>query len=188
MSIFSEADLDRLRSYYPEQPGKLSHRLTGHPLLTLESLVELGKRLPRASVEYNAGDLPYGVDPDEVEPQRPFGRGHDPRHRAMRQLDGAQECRPGSGLQGSARRGARRARRRDRAGVGRDADQGRLHLRLLAGRGDALPPRSRAQCPAPDYRQQDDDDRAGRRIGGAAGEARGLSCRRPPQRALAGRL
>ena len=66
MSTFSEADLDRLRAYYPERPGALSHRLTGHPLLTLESLVELGKRLPRASVEYNAGDLPYGVEPDEV--------------------------------------------------------------------------------------------------------------------------
>lgn len=66
MSIFSEGDLDRLRGYYPEQPGKLSHGLTGHKLLTLESLVELGKRLPRACVEYNAGDLPYGVDPDEV--------------------------------------------------------------------------------------------------------------------------
>ena len=49
MSIFSEADLDRLRTYYPERPGKLSHRLTGHPLLTLEALVELGKRLPRTS-------------------------------------------------------------------------------------------------------------------------------------------
>ena len=66
MSIFSEGDLDRLRDYYPEMPGRLSHGLTGHPLLTLESLVELGKRLPRASVEYNAGDLPYGVDPEEV--------------------------------------------------------------------------------------------------------------------------
>jgi len=32
----------------------------------LEALVELGKRLPRSSVEYNAGDLPYGVDPAEV--------------------------------------------------------------------------------------------------------------------------
>ena len=66
MTIFSEGDLDRLRAYYPEQPGKLSHRLAGHPLLTLGALVELGRRLPRASVEYNAGDLPYGVDPDEV--------------------------------------------------------------------------------------------------------------------------
>lgn len=66
MPIFSEGDLDRLRAYYPETPGKLSHRLAGHKLLTLEALVELGKRLPRASVEYNAGDLPYGVDPEEV--------------------------------------------------------------------------------------------------------------------------
>ena len=66
MSIFSENDLARLRDYYPDHPGKLSHRLLGHPLLTLESLVELGKRLPRSSVEYNAGDLPYGVDPEGV--------------------------------------------------------------------------------------------------------------------------
>src|SRR3954447_14013529 len=66
MSIFSESDLSRLRALYPEQPGKLSHKLLDHPLLTLESLVELGKRLPRSSVEYNAGDLPYGIDPDKV--------------------------------------------------------------------------------------------------------------------------
>jgi hypothetical protein len=66
MAIFSADDLGRLHSYYPERPGKLSHQLAGHKLLTLESLVELGKRLPRASVEYNAGDLPYGVDPEEV--------------------------------------------------------------------------------------------------------------------------
>ena len=66
MSIFSGDDLARFGSYYPERPGKLSHGLAGHPLLTLEALVELGKRLPRSSVEYNAGDLPYGVDPDKV--------------------------------------------------------------------------------------------------------------------------
>lgn len=66
MSIFSADDLARLRDLYPERPGTLSHRLAGHKLLTLEALVELGKRLPRSSVEYNAGDLPYGVDPDEV--------------------------------------------------------------------------------------------------------------------------
>jgi hypothetical protein len=66
MATFTENDLARLRDYYPEKPGKLSHRLLNHPLLTLESLVELGRRLPRASVEYNAGDLPYGVEPDAV--------------------------------------------------------------------------------------------------------------------------
>jgi hypothetical protein len=66
MTIFSDDDLDRLRAVYPERPGKLSHRLTDHPLLTLEALVELGGRLPAKDVEYNAGDLPLGVDPDEV--------------------------------------------------------------------------------------------------------------------------
>jgi hypothetical protein len=66
MPIFTEGDLDRLRDYYPERPGKLSHQLLDHPLLTLEALVELGKRLPRSQVEYNAGNLPYGVDPEEV--------------------------------------------------------------------------------------------------------------------------
>lgn len=66
MTIFSDDDLDRLRSCYPARPGMLGHGLTGHPLLTLEALVELGKRLPAKCVEYNAGDLPLGVDPDKV--------------------------------------------------------------------------------------------------------------------------
>ena len=66
MSIFSDDDLGRLRSIYPGQPGKLTHRLTDHPLLTLEALVELGRTLPAADVEYNAGDLPIGVDPATV--------------------------------------------------------------------------------------------------------------------------
>jgi hypothetical protein len=66
MPIFSEGDLDRLREHYPERPGKLSHKLAGHPLLTLEALVELGKRMVRKDVEYNAGDLPYGVEPEAV--------------------------------------------------------------------------------------------------------------------------
>jgi hypothetical protein len=66
MSIFTADDLDRLRALYPGRPGRLSHRLTDHPLLTLEALVELGGRLPAKDVEYNAGDLPYGVEPDEV--------------------------------------------------------------------------------------------------------------------------
>jgi len=66
MPIFSEGDLDRLRDYYPDHPGRLSHKLSGHPLLTLEALVELGKRMPRKDVEYNPGDLPFGIDPEAV--------------------------------------------------------------------------------------------------------------------------
>ena len=66
MTIFSPKDLDRFRTFYPGRPGKLSHGLAGHKLLTLEALVGLAGRLDRKNVEYNAGDLPYGVDPSEV--------------------------------------------------------------------------------------------------------------------------
>ena len=66
MSIFSPSDLDRFRAFYPERPGKLTHGLAGHPLLSLEALVGLAGRLDPKQVEYNAGDLPYGVDPAEV--------------------------------------------------------------------------------------------------------------------------
>ncbi|HEX5182567.1 MAG TPA: cupin-like domain-containing protein [Allosphingosinicella sp.] len=66
MTIFSQNDLDRFRAFYPGRPGKLTHGLAGHPLLGLEALVGLAGRLDPKNVEYNAGDLPYGVDPSEV--------------------------------------------------------------------------------------------------------------------------
>jgi hypothetical protein len=66
MTIFGTSDIERLRGLYPDRPGRLSHGLAGHKLLTLEALVELGGRLPAKDVEYNAGDLPVGVDPADV--------------------------------------------------------------------------------------------------------------------------
>lgn len=53
-AIFAEA--------YPEQPHKLRHSLPEHPLLALDALAALGESLPQASVEYNRGDLPIGID------------------------------------------------------------------------------------------------------------------------------
>jgi oxalate decarboxylase/phosphoglucose isomerase-like protein (cupin superfamily) len=47
---------------YPEGTHKLRHNLAAHPLLEYEALAALGEALPRASVEYNRGDLPIGVD------------------------------------------------------------------------------------------------------------------------------
>jgi len=38
MSIFSEGDLDRLRSYYPEKPGKLSHKLNAEAEYALNKI------------------------------------------------------------------------------------------------------------------------------------------------------
>lgn len=48
--------------HYPETPHILPHNLTSHPLLEIEALAGLAERLPIASVEYNRGDLPIGVD------------------------------------------------------------------------------------------------------------------------------
>ncbi len=49
-------------SSYPNGAHKLSHELANHPLLELEALAQLGEAMPDASVEYNRGDLPVGLD------------------------------------------------------------------------------------------------------------------------------
>ena len=63
-TIFSKEARNVFATNYPETPHTLSHGLRDHALLTLESLAKLSERLPFASVEYNKGDLPTGVDPD----------------------------------------------------------------------------------------------------------------------------
>jgi hypothetical protein len=61
--IFDETERVSFAANYPETPHKLRHQLGDHPLLALEALAQLAERLPHASVEYNRGDLPTGVDP-----------------------------------------------------------------------------------------------------------------------------
>jgi hypothetical protein len=61
--IFDETVRAQFAAAYPETPHKLHHNLRDHPLLTLQALARLGESLPHASVEYNKGDLPTGVDP-----------------------------------------------------------------------------------------------------------------------------
>lgn len=62
--IFNEDVRAEFASNYPEIPHRLRHNLRDHPLLTLEALATLGESLPVASIEYNKGDLPTGVDPN----------------------------------------------------------------------------------------------------------------------------
>jgi hypothetical protein len=62
-TIFNPDTRALFAANYPETPHKLSHKLRDHPLLTLEALAKLSECLPFASVEYNKGDLPTGVDP-----------------------------------------------------------------------------------------------------------------------------
>ena len=47
-------------------PFFVEHRLGDHPLFALDRLVELCRMLPEDRVEYNAGDLPVSVDPDQT--------------------------------------------------------------------------------------------------------------------------
>lgn len=62
-AVFDSANRLAFVANYPETPHKLTHLLGDHPLLTIEALAQLGEKLPSASVEYNKGDLPVGIDP-----------------------------------------------------------------------------------------------------------------------------
>jgi hypothetical protein len=64
--VFPPEAQNELSGLYPEKHGPISHNLLEHPLLSLEALVTLAQSLPDASVEYNPGNLPIGIDPDDV--------------------------------------------------------------------------------------------------------------------------
>jgi Cupin-like domain len=59
-------DVARFDAIYPETPGKITHTLAGHPMFSLDALVELAGRMRANDVEYNRGDLPLGIDIDAV--------------------------------------------------------------------------------------------------------------------------
>ncbi len=64
--VFGEDMLRQFAGCYPEQPQVLDHDMAANALLSLDALAKLGTALPKASVEYNPGDLPVGIDPDDV--------------------------------------------------------------------------------------------------------------------------
>lgn len=51
---------------YPEAAARFAHGLEHHPLLELPALVDLASRLDPANVEYNPGELPIGIAPEDV--------------------------------------------------------------------------------------------------------------------------
>ena len=57
---------DAFQAVYPTQPGLVRHSLSDHPLFTLDALVALAARLREQDVEYNRGDLPIGIDFEDV--------------------------------------------------------------------------------------------------------------------------
>jgi hypothetical protein len=64
--VFGDDSRRQFDSCYPEQAGLLDHNMFSHELLTLEALARLGTALPEKSVEYNPGDLPVGIKPEDV--------------------------------------------------------------------------------------------------------------------------
>ena len=62
MTVFPPASQDTFAVNYPEVPHILAHDLASHPLLELDALADLARRLPLDSIECNRGDQPIGVD------------------------------------------------------------------------------------------------------------------------------
>ena len=50
------------REAFARRPFLFHHRLANHPLFAIERLVELADRLPSASLEHNAGNLPISIE------------------------------------------------------------------------------------------------------------------------------
>jgi hypothetical protein len=57
---FLQADRADMRDRFDREPFLISHSLPDHPLLQLPRLIELARRLPEDSVEYNSGELTIG--------------------------------------------------------------------------------------------------------------------------------
>jgi len=73
-AVFPEETRACFSASYPEAPHKLPHALGDHPLMTLEALAALAESLPAASVEYNFGNQPLGVDGKPAPTGIPIGR------------------------------------------------------------------------------------------------------------------
>src|SRR3546814_7120929 len=65
-AIFPAETLERMAALYPQQAGLLHHRLPDHPLLSIEALAVLGESLRPSEVEYNPGNVPIGIRPEDV--------------------------------------------------------------------------------------------------------------------------
>ena len=54
----------RFRGDFDRRAFTIGHQLSNHPLFELERIARLAQTLSPANIEYNAGDLPVGQDPD----------------------------------------------------------------------------------------------------------------------------
>lgn len=66
ISVFPAETLVRMAELYPAEAGLLRHHLRDHPLLSIEALARLGEALPAGAAEYNPGNLPVGIRPEDI--------------------------------------------------------------------------------------------------------------------------
>ncbi len=59
-------DKNIAREKFLKKAFQLNHTLAGHPLFSLQRLVELAKSMPRDAIEYNSGKVAVGVKPEDV--------------------------------------------------------------------------------------------------------------------------
>ncbi|HUP42779.1 MAG TPA: cupin-like domain-containing protein, partial [Thermoanaerobaculia bacterium] len=58
-----EIDREELERSFDRRPFVVRHRVEEEPLFTIPALIELARRLPECSVEYQSGRVPVGLDP-----------------------------------------------------------------------------------------------------------------------------
>ncbi len=59
-----DIDAAQFRAGFDHHPFFIRHRLADHPLFALPRLVRLARELPAQHIEYNAGNIPVGMDPE----------------------------------------------------------------------------------------------------------------------------
>ncbi|MFZ5691951.1 MAG: cupin-like domain-containing protein [Pseudomonadota bacterium] len=75
MTFFEPTDTAALTNAFPNLPFGLRHHFVGNPLLTLPTLAELVRKLPRDRLEYNAGSAAVSQRPEttptvDLEPEQ----------------------------------------------------------------------------------------------------------------------
>ncbi|MDQ8754610.1 cupin-like domain-containing protein [Sphingosinicella sp. LHD-64] len=66
MTVFDAKAHADFAAAYPERPTRLDHGLADHPLLKLDALAALARRIRPVDAEYNRGDIPVGIDPGDT--------------------------------------------------------------------------------------------------------------------------
>lgn len=63
---FEQPALAAFATAYPDAHARLRHGLAGHSLFSREAIAALAERMPSDRIEYNRGNLPLGIRPEDT--------------------------------------------------------------------------------------------------------------------------